>query len=108
MISSTISETSSVVPAAVHRLVLRDSPTWMERAGRRCPRTVVFPGDPCNAMYNEPWPVVPTLDPGAAAPGYEPTALGSAAATLTFVAIDGIQMPWVPQQQLLSAHSVDV
>jgi hypothetical protein len=56
--------------AGAATLTLVDGPTSINGGAGDATSSVVFPLNTCNAMYNNPWPVVPTLNSNAATPLY--------------------------------------
>ena len=90
-------------------LVLRDGPTSINGGKGDAIGQIVFPLNPCNAMYNNPWPVVPTLNSGAATPLYATYYAGICGgnAGMSFPSAD--TDAWVPQASGLSvAHFIDI
>jgi hypothetical protein len=49
-------------------IVLRNGPTSVNGGAGDAANTVVVPLNPCQAMYHNPWPVVPTINSGTATP----------------------------------------
>lgn len=49
-------------------IVLRGGPTSINSGAGDAIGSVIFPLNPCQAMYHNPWPVVPTINSGQATP----------------------------------------